>query len=251
MTDGIVIQARSGSTRLPAKILLPFTEGRRIIDILLENIRRSCPDMKIVLATTVNPADDGIARIAEEAGVDCFRGSEENVLERFIGAAEAFGIDRLIRVCSDNPFLRTDTFDELFRFHDSVPEADYVAFAFPDGRPTIKSHLGLYAELTTADALRRIARLTDEKLYLEHVTIYMYTHPEEFKCRYLPLPEAVRERHDIRLTLDTPSDFDILRRLYEQFGAQPDRSVEALVTLIDSDPDYGRIMKQNIQQNSK
>lgn len=251
MTDGIVIQARSGSTRLPAKILLPFDGQRRIIDIILENIRRQCPGKKIVLATTDNPADDRIADIASEAGVLCYRGSENDVLLRFIGAAEKFGIDRLIRVCSDNPFLRADSFAQLFSAHDANPQADYVAFAFPDGRPTIKSHLGLYAELTTLDALRRAAAATRQQLYIEHVTIYLYTHPDDFRCCFLPLPDAVSNRTDIRLTLDTQSDFDILRRLYREFSGAPDRSVEALMALIDANPDYGRIMKQNIQQNEK
>lgn len=251
MTDGIIIQARSGSTRLPAKILLPFDEHRRIIDIILENISRNCPGKKIVLATTDKPADDRIADIASHAGVLCYRGSENDVLSRFIGVAETFGIDRLIRVCSDNPFLRADSFAQLFSAHDADPDADYVAFAFPDGRPTIKSHLGLYAELTTADALRRAASDTREQLYIEHVTLYLYTHPDKFRCRFLPLPAAVSNRTDIRLTLDTQSDFDILRRLYHEFDNAPDQSVDALMAMIDANPDYGRIMKQNIQQNEK
>lgn len=251
MTDGIVIQARSGSTRLPAKILLPFDGERRIIDILLENITRECPDKKVVLATTVNPADDQIAEIAEKAGILCYRGSEDDVLSRFIGAAEQFGINRMIRVCSDNPFLRADSFKEFFRAHDADPSADYVSFAFPDGRPTIKSHLGLYAELVTTEALRRAAAATRQQLYIEHVTIYLYTHPDEFRCHYLQLPEALRDRLDIRLTLDTKEDFDILRRLYRQFDESSDKSVESLIGLIDANPEYGRIMKQNIKQNEK
>ena len=81
-------------------------------------------------------------------------GDENNVLDRFIQAAAEFNLDRFIRVCSDNPFLRPDTFPAFFREHDARP-ADYIAYGFADGRPTIKSHLGLFAELTTTDALRR------------------------------------------------------------------------------------------------
>ncbi|MDE6460665.1 MAG: NTP transferase domain-containing protein, partial [Paramuribaculum sp.] len=141
MRDGIVIQARSGSTRMPSKILLPFEGDTRIIDIIIEKIKKSCPDKTIVVATTDNPADNILEDIAKEHGVECFRGSENDVLARFIGAADKFGLDRIIRVCSDNPFLQTDTFGELFEAQ-TRSGADYVAFAFPDGRPTIKSHLG-------------------------------------------------------------------------------------------------------------
>lgn len=136
MKDGIIIQARTGSTRLHNKILLPFYGEQRIIDILIENIRRACPDKQVILATTVRPQDDVLEQVARGAGIDCFRGDEDNVLDRFIRAAEAFGLDRFIRVCSDNPFLRPDTFQTFFDAFDEEP-ADYIAYGFADGRPTI------------------------------------------------------------------------------------------------------------------
>lgn len=232
---------------MPAKILLPFDGERRIIDIILDNIKRSCPDKTIVLATTDAPRDDCFEAIAAAHGVECFRGSEDDVLARFIGAAERFGLDRMVRVCSDNPFLITDSFAAMF---DTAARtgADYVGYCFPDGRPTIKSHLGLYAELATTDALRRAAAATDEKFYREHVTIYLYTHPDEFDVQLIPLPEFLAARTDLRLTLDTPEDFRLLSELYRRHaGGTP----EQLVALVDSDPEYGRIMKQNILKNEK
>ncbi len=250
MNDGIVIQARSGSTRMPAKILQPFDGERRIIDIILDNITRDCPDRKIVLATTVNPADDILESVAAQHDVECFRGSEEDVLSRFIGAADRFGLDRVIRACSDNPFLQTGSFESMFKFHDKNP-TDYLAYGFPDGRPTIKSHLGLYAELATADALCRAWSASEDKLYREHVTIYLYTHPEDFSINLIPLPEFLQTRTDLRLTLDTPSDFKLLSELYRIHRDRTDGSVEKLVDLIDSNPLYGKIMKQNIAQNEK
>ncbi len=190
MKDGIIIQARTGSTRLHNKILLPFYGGQRIIDILINNIKQACPGKCIVLATTNRPQDDVLAEVARRAGILSFRGDEDNVLDRFLCAAETFGIDRFIRVCSDNPFLRPETFATFFAEHTSSP-ADYIAYGFSDGRPTIKSHLGLYAELTTTEALRRVAAATQEKLNIEHVTIYLYTHPETFHVRLLPLPDEL------------------------------------------------------------
>ncbi len=248
--DGIVIQARSGSTRMPAKILLPFDGEKRIIDIIIERIKRDCPDKRIVLATTVNAADDVLEEVARQHDISCFRGSEENVLSRFIGAADAFGIDRMIRVCSDNPFLDTTSFEKMFRCQ-SESGADYVCFAFPDGRPTIKSHLGLFAELATTEALRRVASLTDEKLYLEHVTIYLYTHPEAFTIARMPLPGFLDQRTDLRLTLDTPSDFRLLQTLFRRLHAETDGSLPELVKMVDANPEYGSIMKENIIQNEK
>ncbi len=250
MKDGIIIQARTGSTRLHNKILLPFYGGQRIIDILIANIRTACPDKVIVLATTNRPQDDVLEQVAHEAGIACFRGDEDNVLDRFIGAAQAFGIDRFIRVCSDNPFLQADSFNRFFAEHDAAP-ADYVAYGFADGRPTIKSHLGLFAELTTAEALQRAARSTQEKLYIEHVTIYLYTHPEAFHIRLLPLPDELEGRFDLRFTLDTMEDFTLLQELYTTWYEQTERTVPALLRIVEGEPRYREKMLENIARNEK
>lgn len=250
MKDGIIIQARTGSTRLHNKILLPFYGEQRIIDILISNIKQACPDKTIVLATTNRSQDDVLAEVARQAGILCYRGDEDNVLDRFIRAAGAFGIDRFIRVCSDNPFLRPDSFRVFFKEHDACP-ADYIAYGFADGRPTIKSHLGLFAELTTTDALRRAAAATQEKLYIEHVTIYLYTHPEEFKVRLLPLPDELEGRFDLRFTLDTMEDFTLLQELYATFYEKTDRSVHALLQLVKAHPEYREKMLENIARNEK
>ena len=215
MKDGIIIQARTGSTRLHNKILLPFYGGQRIIDILIGNIKQACADKTIVLATT-----------------------------------DTFNLDRFIRVCSDNPFLRPDSFRAFFEEHDARP-ADYIAYGFADGRPTIKSHLGLFAELTTADALRRAAAATQEKLYIEHVTIYLYTHPEAFSVRLLPLPDELEGRLDLRFTLDTMEDFTLLQELYAAFCEQTDHSIHALLRLVEAHPEYRAKMLENIAKNEK
>ena len=250
MKDGIIIQARTGSTRLHNKILLPFYGEQRIIDILIANIRQACPDKCIVLATTSRPQDDVLAEVARQAGILCFRGDEDNVLDRFTRAAEAFGIGRFIRVCSDNPFLRPETFNTFFAEHTSAP-ADYIAYGFADGRPTIKSHLGLYAELTTTDALRRAAVATQEKLHVEHVTIYLYTHPEAFNVRLLPLPDELEGRFDLRFTLDTMEDFTLLQELYATFYEKTDRSIHALLQLVEAHPECRAKMLENIARNEK
>lgn len=250
MKDGIIIQARTGSTRLHNKILLPFYKEQCIIEIIIENLKTAYPAGCIVLATTKNSQDDVLADVANRMGINCFRGDEENVLDRFIGAAEAFGIDRIIRVCSDNPFLQVSSY-QLFFDEDADDPADYLAYGFADGRPTIQSHLGLFSELTTTEALRQVAATTQERLYTEHVTVYLYTHPEEFVVRLLPLPEELEGRLDLRFTLDTMEDFTLLQALYATFVEQTDQSVRALLTLVESKPEYRKRMLDNIAQNEK
>lgn len=248
MKEGIIIQARTGSTRLHNKILLPFYRGKRIIDILIENIQTAFPDTTIVLATTTREQDEVLVNVAKEAGINYFRGSEDNVLARFIDATEAFGIDRLIRVCSDNPFLQVSSFAELFAMQGNY---DYIGFGFADGCPSIKTHLGLYSEFTTADTLRRAASLTQEKLYQEHVTNYLYTHPETFAIRLLPLPEILEGRRDLRFTLDTMEDFSLLQELYALHKETTDGTLTSLLQLVEATPQYSQRMVQNIIANEK
>lgn len=248
MQDGIIIQARRGSTRLPDKILLPFYKGKRIIDILIENIRGCYPDVPLVLATTTQERDDVLAEVASQYGIRVYRGSEENVLERFIEAAGCFSIDRFVRVCSDNPFLQVDTFQDLFDAQ-RESKADYVAYGFAGGLPTIKTHIGLFAELTTLDALRRVAMRTQAKQDLEHVTIHMYTHPEQFRIELLPVPSPLEGRLDLRFTLDTMDDFELLQQVYASY-VEGD-GLERLLSLVDSREDWRCRMAGNIKANVK
>ena len=204
-----------------------------------------------MLATTDRPQDDILAEVAREAGICCYRGDEDNVLDRFIRAAATFNLDRFIRVCSDNPFLRPDSFRAFFEEYDARP-ADYIAYGFADGRPTIKSHLGLFAD---ADDCRCPApcsrRYAGKKLYIEHVTIYLYTHPEAFSVRLLPLPDELEGRLDLRFTLDTMEDFTLLQELYVAFCEQTDHSIHALLRLVEAHPEYRVKMLENIAKNEK
>lgn len=250
MNDGIIIQARTGSSRLKNKILLPFDGERRIIDIIIENIKRDCSDKKIILATTINERDDILEKIADEAGIECYRGDEDNVLDRFICAAEKYDIDRLVRVCSDNPFLLTNSFQKLFDAHDDLG-GDYVAYGFADRRPTIKSHLGLFAELTTTEALKRVASLTQEKVNIEHVTIYLYSHSQLFNVNLLSLPEELEGRLDLRFTLDTMEDFILLQQLYSIYKRTEEKTIQSLLQLVEELPGCKERMKENISRNEK
>lgn len=250
MKDGIIIQARTGSSRLANKILLPFDGERRIIDIIIDNIKLHNSDKTIVLATTDNSRDDILEQVALNAGIKCFRGSEDNVLSRFVEAAKAFGINRIVRVCSDNPFLLAESFELMFKTHDEEG-GDYVAYAFADGRPTIKSHLGLFAELTTLDALSRVAELTDEKMYIEHVTIYLYTHADCFDVKLMQLPNELEGRLDMRFTLDTAQDFALLQELYAKYKQMPVKGIGSLLEIVNSDERYLKVMQENIMNNQK
>lgn len=250
MKAGVIIQARTGSTRLPNKILLDFVNGERIIDILLQNLKKALPDIPVIVATTTSPNDKIFEEISQRNEVLCFRGDEQDVLDRFIKAAEYYDIDTIIRVCSDNPLLQAESIHTLINTYKNEP-SDYVSFSFPDKLPVIKSHLGLYPELTSLTTLRKVQEMTKEKIYREHVTNYIYAHPERFKVTLLDLPSFLQNRKDIRFTVDTSLDFETMQKLYTLYHGELNGSLKNLVEWIDVHPDVYEIMSKNIKENSK
>ena len=166
-----IIQARSGSTRLPNKILLPFYNGKSILDLMLEKLS-SINGTNILVATTTNMKDDAVVNIAKKYNIAYFRGSENDVLNRFISAAEQYNAQKIIRVCSDNPFLDINSIKKLIETINENPSADYISFNI-NGIPSIKTHYGFWTEYVTLNTLKKIRDLTDEPLYHEHVTNYI------------------------------------------------------------------------------
>lgn len=250
MASAIIIQARTGSTRLPRKMVLPFFEGKGILEVLIERIIAADLKVPIILATTINPGDDALVEIAEKKGIKVFRGSEENVLERFIGAAEEFGAEKIIRVCADNPFLDMDSLGFLIsEFYKST--IDYWCFAKEDGTPSIKTHYGFWAEGVKTKALKKVSGLTNEKLFKEHVTNFIYTNPGLFSISKLQIPIEV-EKKNIRLTIDTIRDFETAKEIFKR-GKTLNISFDSisLSKFIETEPSWIESMQKEINQNKK
>lgn len=251
---GIIIQARTGATRLPGKMVRTFYEEKGVMELLLQRLKEHFSTQKevvMLVATTVNPSDDLIVMIAEKWSFPVFRGSEEDVLQRFIDAASSAGVEKLIRVCADNPFLDMDALDELIR-RIMVQPHDYIAFSTSQGTPSIKTHWGFWSEAVCLDALKRVAQETSEKLYREHVTNYIYTHPDDFDIDLIPIPGVVEENKNIRLTLDTREDFEMQRTVYarcmERYGKI---DIPSVLETLEAFPGFYEQMKQQILLNTK
>lgn len=244
-----IIQARLASTRLPGKIIRPFYKQESIIQLLLKKLKQydSC---KVILATSTDESNDRLVQIADEEKVICYRGSENDVLQRFIEAAASINAQRIIRVCSDNPFLNEQAIETLLKVSENS-SADYISFLV-NGSPSIKTHFGFWTEYVTLNALKQVRELTNENLYHEHVTNYIYTHPESFQIEWLPTPECLCNRNDIRLTCDTQSDFQNAQSIYEHIiDHSPHPTIEEVVHYIDAHPEYLNSMRTQIQQNTK
>lgn len=209
---GIIIQARLGSNRLPQKMVLPFYECKSIFELLVRRMLEYGFNVPIILATSNNPLDDKLVNLARNLNIEVFRGSEYDVLGRFINAAERFNLTKLIRICADNPFLDLDSLDFQIKEFTKL-DFDYWCYAKSDGTPTIKTHFGFWSEAVKLSALKSIKEYTDEWIYFEHVTNYIYTHEKLYKINKYYIPEQL-DNLPIRLTIDTKVDFELARSIY-------------------------------------
>ena len=211
-----IIQARMTSTRLPGKVLMDLA-GKPMLARQLERLR-GCSDVdRIVIATTVNRTDDPIAALAESEGFTCFRGSEDDVLSRYVGAAEQTAADLIVRITADCPLIAADVVDLVVReLVDHIGECDYASNVLERSYP-----LGLDAEAFTRETLMRCDRLADTAEAREHVTsIIRQDETGQFACRSVVDDE---DNSDLRWTVDTAADMKLVRRLYSDLGLAESR----------------------------
>lgn len=248
---GIIIQARTGSTRLPNKMVLPFYDNQGILEILLKRLCARFGEIKVIVATTNNINDDIIESVAKGLGLSCFRGDEQDVLGRFIAAARKFNINKIIRICADNPFLDMDALEILVRNFEEV-DCDYLAYSTNENLPTIQTHLGFWAEAVKLNTLEFIYETTNELIFHEHVTNYIYNNSSKFNILYLKIPQFISLNNKIRLTLDTQEDFDLQRIIFEGLVVKrKDISIKNVLDLLNDNMDYYKIMESQIKLNSK
>lgn len=194
---GIILQARMCSSRLPGKILKKIGEK-----ILLEHIFYRLSFLKskakLVLATSNSEPDNLVEELCKNQNIDCFRGSEINVLERYYLCAKEYGFLHIVRMTGDNPFPDIEEIDNLINFH-LESKSDYTnSFsALP---------VGVGAEIFSFSALEKSYYYGKEPNHLEHVNEYITDNPELFDISFLTVPNS-KNRPDIRLTVDTNEDY--------------------------------------------
>ncbi|MXV39159.1 glycosyl transferase family 2 [Flavobacteriaceae bacterium Ap0902] len=250
-TCKVILQARVSSTRLPKKTILDFHNGMGILEILVERIKHVIPKNDIIIATSTNPENDVIAEIANKTNVHVYRGSEHDVLGRFIGSAKNHEVHNIVRVCSDNVFMDINDLKRLFSMGQTNLEYDYIAYHIRN-KPNILTHYGLWGELVKTQALEKVNQLTKDMNYHEHVTNYLYSHKEIFNIKWLN-PYYIPDSEKIRLTTDTSADFKIQQELfkitYEKFGLNFETS--QVLHELNYHPDLINIMQDQIKKNEK
>lgn len=200
-----IIQARMGSTRLPGKVMLDLC-GHSVLWHVVDRVRRSGVAARIVVATTKAVRDDIVVMEARAAGADVWRGSEDDVLTRYYEAACNFSARHVLRITSDCPLLDPDLLAAMVKTYSARPELDYMSNFMVRRYPQ-----GLDAEVMRMEALETAFREAREEYQREHVTPYIYQHPERFNLA--PYTGDVDYSH-LRWTLDTPEDRRAIESIY-------------------------------------
>lgn len=204
----VIVQARMTSTRLPGKVLADLA-GRPMLAQQIARLRRSTEADDIVIATTVNASDDGIVNLARKEGIRWFRGDEHDVLSRFVGAAREAAADVVVRVTADCPLIDAGELDRVLRdLREHAHEADYASNIAERTYPR-----GLDTEAFFRDTLERVDRMGRSREAREHVTWFIHRERPELFAR-LSVKDTVNNS-DLRWTVDTPEDLDVLRKIYD------------------------------------
>lgn len=249
MNIGIIVQARLGSTRLPGKILMPFYHDNCILDIILNKLHQ-VENVKVIVATSTSQDNNPLEEYLLRQGELVFRGSENDVLDRFIHTAENFSLDGIVRICSDNPFLDIEGIQTLLEKAEHS-QADYIGFRI-NNLPSIKTHFGFWGEFVRFSALKKVAGTTNELSAHEHVTIHIYTHPDEYQCEWIDCPDFLQGRSDIRLTIDTQEDMNNAKQVYSALMAKNQTfGLKEIISYIDKHEELKDSMKTIITQNNK
>ena len=225
-----VIQARIASTRLAAKAIMPLS-GKPMIVHVIDRALAIKGTAGVILATGKAPANDPLAQIAADCGISVFRGSEDNVLERFYRAVEGTGCDYIIRITGDNPLT------------DHVSASGALKYACEkkfDHCSVIGIPTGTGIEIISMNTLECAYRKSSSPYHFEHVTPYIKEHPELFSIgKYQsnlnnPFP-------DLRLTVDTPEDFQLMKKIYDAlYRGQPILLTE-VIPFITANPELIKI----------
>ena len=204
---------------------------------LLERVVRRVTDSTRLDGVIVVACDRQEHRFIAElvpADVPVFAANDDDALHRFARALEEFPAEAVVRVRGDNPFVDPALIDRLVTAAEAHPHCDYVSYSLRDGRPAILSPVGVYAEWFRTGALRAAVRSARHSADREHVTRYIYSHPEKFHLRLIPAPPEI-DREDIRLTVDREEDWDHALTIYDALGPEA-LDWQRIADLLDHQP---------------
>ena len=229
-----------GSTRLPGKVLLALAGKPALVRCVSRTHRTKMID-DVIVATTLKSEDDAISYLCKQQSYFCFRGSEEDVLDRYYQAARASRADVVVRITADCPLIEPEIVEQVVEdFLKRQPEVDYACNFLP--QRTFPR--GLETEVIRFDVLEQVWNEDHNPAWREHVTPFIYKNPHVFRIHGV---RAAEDYSHMRWTLDTLEDLTFVRRIYDHFGH--DRfSWQEVLTLLRGHPGWLEINRHVLQE---
>jgi len=238
-----IIEARMSSSRLPGKTMKKILE-KPMLELMIERVLKSKKINEVIIATSVNPENDPIEKLGNKLEVRCYRGSENDVLDRVLKAAHSCEADVIIELWGDCPLIDPSILSNLVEFYENN-EYDCVGTMLPNFEK--KYPLGLSALIFSTKILEQVNELAHDVLDRENVSNYIYEHPEKYKIAPLPCPRNL-DYPNLRLVVDQISDFELVRIVFENlYPIDKCFSAVNVIEFLNSNPkirDLNKYVKQ-------
>jgi len=237
-----IIQARTGSSRLPNKVLLSAA-GKQLLLHMVERVQRSEYSGTIVVATTTNSEDDTIVELCNLHNIECFRGHPTDLLDRHYNAAKNYDGDIIVKIPSDCPLIDPNIIDLVIKyFLDNLDNYDFVSNLLPPTYPD-----GNDVEVTTFEALEYTWKNASLNYEREHTTPFIWTNPDLFRISNITWKTGLNYSNTYRWTLDYEDDYTFIRSIFEElYHKNPNFGLDDILTLLNSKPHLKRINNKHI-----
>tara|TARA_S200000501_G_C20752186_1_gene712199 strand:+ start:329 stop:1087 length:759 start_codon:yes stop_codon:yes gene_type:complete len=227
MITAAIIQARMSSSRLPGKSMIKIC-SKPIIEHVFDRVKSCKLIDDVILATSIDPSDDILEEWAVNNSINCYRGSLDDVLDRFYNASIFYKVDNIVRITADCPLVDPQTIDEvILNFKKGNYDLYSLGGNFPDGLDCQVFSFKSALEVAWSNAI-----LASER---EHVCPYIENNPRIFKLGYL---EKFLTESTIRITLDHPEDLELIKKIYENlYYSNPLFGIESIFKFLDHNPE--------------
>jgi spore coat polysaccharide biosynthesis protein SpsF len=230
----VVVQARTASTRLPGKVLMPLAH-RPLLHRMLERVLAASAPSAVVVATTRDRADDVIEAVANEVGVACYRGHATDLLDRHYAAGITFRADVVVKIPSDCPLIDPTVIDRVIGYYlTHADSADFVSNLYPATYPD-----GNDVEVIPLDVLETAWVEATEEHEREHTTPFIWEQPDRFRLHHIAWERGLDYSSTHRWTIDYLEDYQFLAAVYGALWteARPIFSMMDVLALLDARPD--------------
>ncbi|MBK7630050.1 MAG: glycosyltransferase family protein [Ignavibacteriales bacterium] len=235
-----VIQARTGSNRLPNKILLPLA-NKPLLFRMYERVAASKLKGTIVIATTTDQRDDKVEELCKEYQINCFRGHPTDLLDRYYKAVKLINADAVVKIPSDCPLIDANVIDKILKYYlDNNDSYDYVSNLHPQSYPD-----GNDVEVMSFKTLEKAWLNAKKDFEREHTTPYFWENPDKFKIGNVLWETGLNYSMSHRFTIDYEKDYNFIKQVYDElYQLNPNFTLEDIINLLVRKPEIKKINEE-------